>query len=693
MRRLAGCLAAFVLLVSAAPPSSAQEEPPVRLTLVRQTPWNTPNSRELEITFRVTNTGSETYEDLSARITLFRELTSRSQYELSLTSDPTVQLGEVAVRDLPGTLPPGADKTFTITRKLSELPTLEPRVYPLRIDLASGVSVLGSIRTPVIFIVEKPEVPLGLGWTFVLDAPIVFEPGGVFRNATLERQLAPGGRLAGEIAALRSITPSDAPAHVDLALSPSLLVQLARMQDGYDVRDGSAIRHVPEGEAGAADAAKALDDLSRVASLDQVELSALPFSEPIVPSLIASGLGRDLPTQLERGRAELHERFPQSSPAGSVFRPPASAVDDASIQQLYRSGVETVLLDASSLAGRPPALGFAAPPTASIPVGPAKSVTAIVPEQGIQTMLSSDLVRNDPVLGAHAVLGELAEIWLDSPSTPRATALMLSDQIPLRSSFFGPFARAVASAPWLDPVKASTLAETPPTATLSRLGAWRGANFSGSYVEALKHARKRIKTYESALVGPSALPNQLRTLLLFAESGAFAGEERLGREFIERVEASIAGEFDKVRADVSQPVTLTSSNSVSSIPVHIVNGSPQALRVTVELVSPRLRFANGSSRTLSLSEADQTLSFGVTPRTTGRFPVQVLVRTPKGRVLSSATLIVRSTAYNRIALVITLGAALVLIGLWARRAFAARRKRPEEPSEPAPVGESQGSVS
>jgi len=141
-----------------------------------------------------------------------------------------------------------------------------------------------------------------------------------------------------------------------------------------------------------------------------------------------------------------------------------------------------------------------------------------------------------------------------------------------------------------------------------------------------------------------------------------------------------------VRADVSQPVTLTSSGTVSSIPVHIVNASGTPLHVTVQLVSPRLSFANGNSRSVGLTSTDSTLSFGVTPNTTGRFPVQVLVRTPSGKVLSSATLIVRSTAYNRIALLITIGALVVLLALWIRRAVATRRaQRGTEPtSAPEP---------
>jgi hypothetical protein len=70
----------------------------------------------------------------------------------------------------------------------------------------------------------------------------------------------------------------------------------------------------------------------------------------------------------------------------------------------------------------------------------------------------------------------------------------------------------------------------------------------------------------------------------------------------------------------------------------------------------------------------------VTPNTTGRFGVQVFVRTPSGKQVNSALLIVRSTAYNRIALLITIGALVVLLALWARRALATRRAPRSEPA-------------
>jgi hypothetical protein len=52
--------------------------------------------------------------------------------------------------------------------------------------------------------------------------------------------------------------------------------------------------------------------------------------------------------------------------------------------------------------------------------------------------------------------------------------------------------------------------------------------------------------------------------------------------------------------------------------------------------------------------------------------VDVEVTSPSGRVINTGKLIVRSTAYNRFALFITIGAALLALLVWARR-FVPRR--------------------
>jgi hypothetical protein len=73
------------------------------------------------------------------------------------------------------------------------------------------------------------------------------------------------------------------------------------------------------------------------------------------------------------------------------------------------------------------------------------------------------------------------------------------------------------------------------------------------------------------------------------------------------------------------------------------------------------------------ANSTQTLQVDLELRTTGRFQVPVQVVSPSGRVIGHPeTIIVRSTAYNRVALLITIGAAILAFAVWARR-FLPRR--------------------
>src|SRR5256885_13016077 len=114
MKRILACLGTLALLVSIAPPAAAQEQQGVVLSLVRQTPWNGPKTPEVDVTFRATNTTSQTLSNLSAVITIRQHVQSVSQYELSLTEDPTLPQGIPVTKPLSASLPPNSSRTFTV---------------------------------------------------------------------------------------------------------------------------------------------------------------------------------------------------------------------------------------------------------------------------------------------------------------------------------------------------------------------------------------------------------------------------------------------------------------------------------------------------------------------------------------------------------------------------------------------------
>jgi len=671
MRRFAGLLlVAFALFLLPVPQLRAQE-PAVRLTLVGQTPWNSTSDRTLEVKVRAQNLSDQSLTDLSIGWTLWQPVFTRTDFEESLTTDPENAVaigGDTIVQQ--GTIEPGGSRTFTVRLTLESdgISTTESLIYPLKIDLRTGFTSLAALRTPVIFLVRRPQTPLRVAWTFVLHEPVSFDPNGVFISPALEQDLAQGGRLAGEIRALLAMTEDRAQTPIDVAVSPVLLADLERMRAGYAVIDAGERRQVKAGTGGAAAAAQALVNLRQIVGSPEVELSALPFAAPNLPSLSFGGLSPDLTAQLERGRdsvATVLGRLPDPG----LLRPPGSALDPASLDHVAARGVRLLIVDPATAPPASQPLGFAPPSTTllSTSSGP---VTALVSDPSVGAMLRSELVAQDPVRAAQAVLGELAAIWLEQPGLDRGIAVTFPEDFDPSGAFFGQLVRGIASAPWLRKSTASTMAEAFPPTSETALAATIPVTFSRAYVDTIKQTRRRIETYRSMLVDKSIEPDRLDTMLLLAESGQFLVDQTAGFSFVGSAREQIGSVFGAVRPDTTQPITLTSSSG-TGIPIRLTNGNQEPLRVSVRLVSPHLSGTPQSSMVLR-ADSTQTVNFDVELNTTGRFPVDVEVTSPSGRVISKDTLIVRSTAYNRFALLITIGAALLALLVWARR-FVPRR--------------------
>jgi hypothetical protein len=496
----------------------------------------------------------------------------------------------------------------------------------------------------------------------VLHHPIEFGPDDVFTSTDLETSLGEGGRLATQIQTLLGVvSQSPAPA-VDLAVSPVLLLQLQRMAAGYRVVDGDDVRAVAAGDGASALARDALERLRTIAQATSVRVSALPFSTAELPSLVAAGLARDLGIQLERGRAVVADAL-SVTPSASVLRPPGAALDDDTLRELEGTGVATLVAGSSTVEPEPHPLGFAAPPIASLGDG---TLRAIVPDPNVTNLLQSGLPTLDPVRTAQAVLGELASIWQEQPSEVRGIALVLPEDLTAPPAFFGALVRAVAGAPWLAPMHASEFAAMFAPEETSALTAPIPRRFNSLYIEELRRARRQVDTYRSMLVDPSEEPARLDTLLLLAESREYLSSPDDGMAFITAVRETVAGVFQAVTVDALEEITLTSRTG-AGVPLTVNNAADEALRVSVLLESPYLVTATSRDLTLPPGES-QDVTFLVDPRSTGRFQVRLSVIAPGGRVLGEPLEItVRSTAYNQIALIITIAAAVMLLALWVRR--------------------------
>ena len=684
MRRLAACLAIPVLLL-AVPSARAQQGPAVTLHLVYQTRWNDPRHTTLVVDVRARNGTAQPLDQLSLFVGIDTPTGSRTEYQQSLRSVTGSPIyGNTFLE--PGTLQPNRSAAFRLSLALpAAIQQGDSGIYPMNVELRSREQTEAVLRSPVIFLSKNPPLtPLDLAWTFVLSAPITLEPDG-FHSTWLQRELAPGGGLHGELAALAGLVSLRSPPYLDVAVAPQLVDQLEAMRHGYTLRSPDGTTRVPAGHDGATDADQALATLRQIADAPFVQLSALPYASPSFPALLSAGLAGDVPQQLAIGREDVASALGRQ-PATGLLYPPGSQLDQASLWALHQNAVGLLLVDSGTVRQPAQPLGYARLAVAALSVGTSTPLDAIAPDGGVQQLLDGQLPHEDPHLAVQAALGELAQIWLEQPSVSRGVALTFSEKTNLPSSFFRWFVRSVDLAPWLHPVTATTLAAAHPprsdqAASLTLLPTAKemnteshgtahlsvaGSGYRATFVADPSGASER-RVVVTGLGAVTPLASDLQRVIFRAEAGQFATQEGVGLAYLSSITDRLTKEFHAVSPDTSSIVTLTSRNGTIPVPIRNLTGHP--VRVRVDLEGGGRLSVRDDSRVVTIPGGGVTLTFGVQAQTTGRFPVQVVVSTPDGRTALGppARLIIRSTAYNRVALVITIGAALFLLALWTRR--------------------------
>jgi hypothetical protein len=654
---------ALLLASSAAPAVAGEvlpqtEESPVRITLHAQSPVVTPR-HSLRTSIQATNRGDAEYTNLELKLWLYDPARSRSAYAASLEQEPPTGVFLVAPFPVEGSLAPGDSRGLSIERPMPELEArAENALYPMKIQLESNGVAIGILRSTLVFIQERPLVPLNVSLIFVLDEGVHLGADGEFVDDHLERSIAVGGRLESVVSALE-----DVPVPVTLVVSPMLLEQLRRMSDGY--RRGGV--EVDEDSAPAEQAGAIVDRLRALArrSRPETEVVALPYAAPSVPSLVAAGLHRDLDQQMRLGQTAVGELL-GVEPAAGLFRPPGGLLTSDAVRALADLEVEALIVDPEDLP--PPAgLVLSPPAVARVGAGLGRTLRALAPDPVVAERLVA--LPEDPKLRARWTAGELTALYFEQPSVDRGVAILFQpghDRVFLTSLLGSLQARALPrGTAWLRPVRATRLLAVTRTGEHRNLASSRFPRYSSSFLEEVAASRESIAQLESMTENPTLLSERLRTQVLVAEARDFIRDEPAGLAFLDAVQARVRREFDKVEPPRPSSITLTSRGGV--IPVTIRNLAGYRVHVRVVLLSARLEFLEGDSRRVVLERPVQTFTFPVRAQTTGRFPVTVRLETPQGAAIAESQIVVRSTAYNVLALVITLGAALFLATWWGRR--------------------------
>nr|MBA3362943.1 hypothetical protein [Actinomycetota bacterium] len=528
------------------------------------------------------------------------------------------------------------------------------------------------LTTAAIHIAREPQVRVLFSWWTEIASPVAFAPDGTLVDTGWEATLETGGGSVAQVEAIADLLARPrSRAAFDLIVSPAALDQLRQAADGYERSDGQVVE---ESDVVPRIAAETLDRLRAIVASPRVRVHAMPFAAPRLPALLSSGLRTHLEDQWRLGD-ETFERILEERPDPTVARPPGLAFDQNSVDVLAARGVSTILGAADSV-DRPPQLNdFAPPAAAALSTTSGVSVNLVLPDPGAQAMLSDPTLLQDPVLAAQAVLGELATIWREQPvpegDAKRGLALDLLPDLP--TAIWGEAVERLSDAPFLDPTFAEELPfEVDPEPIPAALEVAAAEGFSATYADNLAATGRRLAAFASILEEPGEEADRLRREMLYAEASQYIGNQGSGQVWVDAVNDVIDRAFSRLAPDTSRVLTFTSRSG--TIPLRMGDPGGRVLNVTVELVSGRVEFLGDNERSVRLDQANQVITFRAEVKASGPSQIEVRVIAPNGMILTRRELLVSSTAVNPIALIITIGAGTVLVGLWSRRLF--RRRNP-----------------
>ncbi|HEV3505107.1 MAG TPA: DUF6049 family protein, partial [Actinomycetes bacterium] len=250
-------------------------------------------------------------------------------------------------------------------------------------------------------------------------------------------------------------------------------------------------------------------------------------------------------------------------------------------------------------------------------------------------------------------------------------------------TFFLSLVRGLGAAPWLRLQQAATMAGDVPQGPAEgerRLATVTAADIAAglpaAYLTRVEQTRSQLDSFRRA-VGNDFSPasGDFDHNLLVAESSDWraANVRGRGRGYVRAVTQGIASVYRRIEVGTT-PVTLTARSG--KIPITVANLSEERVTVVLRLTSPKVDLPAASEPFVLEPGRRTTQLLQVGTRATGTFPIQVEVLTPDRRQeIAASEIRLSSTAFNRVALALTGGAAGMLL-LWWR--FGRRRRNGTE---------------
>lgn len=668
-------LCAALVMLFPGSPMAQLTAPSIRLT---EFPSFVGPADVMRIGVEVTNDSSPALTNLRIGIAIHDAIQTRSHLERTFQGRLGAVVGSDTIQ-VEGEVSRGTTSTFVVEKPVSEISLFRSqtadRAYPVVISLRSGTREIAKVSTYLVFFSAPPPVKLDLSLVVPIHTPSPYGDGkkpNIVTSGVLERALS-GGRLSRLIAAIGAF---ESP--VTIAPSGLLLDSLADLAGGYvRLTEGKSTAVTGE-DPRAQRAAALLDELRRIAARPETRVIAVPYSAAFLPGLARAELAERAQAQVAEGLRRTAGVLGSEPIEGWLV--PLSALDERTFSDLHTIGTRNLVLDPGTLLDDPRGLSRGTPVELQTRTGAV--LGALLSDRGLdESLLAAEEMA--PLLARQRFLAETATIYHERPALARVVSAVAPNEWSASQETVSAIFAGLASSSWIsmttpdaaiakvEPVKAGATRgrraqpDTPQLAPIEDVVGSGPPNPEGGYFAAMREAMRAIDRY-SDLNPPAERLSELERRLLVAESGDWwqsrASAQR-GLEFARGVDAAVKTEFGKIRAPAEQTITFTARSGV--IPVSIASDLDYPVDVVIRLDSDKLRFPKGNRIRRRLQPPNQTIEVQTIAQATGTFPLQVVVETPSsGAEIASSRMVVRSTAYNVVAVAITSGAALFLIGSW-----------------------------
>ena len=375
-------------------------------------------------------------------------------------------------------------------------------VYPVRVDLVNTTThqTIGGITTHLIY-TDAPADTQKLRFAFVLPlhTKVVAAPA----PTTGQLQARPASALAQPTAGAIDAAVDTVAA---VAHQPAVPITIDAGAQTVGVLQSSGHQST-------------VDQLSALAANPALhQFASSPFTPVDASNLVNAGLGSELAMQVARGTALVSDEVTHLPvvPSRQGVWVSGSGLDPATLAQLQSDGYSKVIVPSGTVPSAPTDGSTSEPFTLSTGTGR--------PMAAFASSLSARFAGpvGNPVLAAHQLVAELAQIYYEQPNddTARAIVAVPPTTWPDDPAFVGALLGALHANPIIQSVTASNLFATF-SDTAACHGACRSVSGSGTGglpATAIRNQRRRVNGFATAAPSARNLIVPLGDLVLAAES-------------------------------------------------------------------------------------------------------------------------------------------------------------------------------